>query len=98
MTKQKITQAPGGGKKIKLLQFNESICTSKRNFYVTSVIRLASLLDKVLRDSWKPLPGQQGQNQQEAPGSGALSSRKDRLPPRAGGKVGTPEGDGGNLL
>ena len=46
-----------GKKKIKLLQFNESICTSKRNFYVTSVIRLASLVDKTLRDSWKPLPG-----------------------------------------
>ena len=74
--KTKNNPSPWRGKKIKLLQFNESICTSKRNFYVTSVIRLASLLDKVLRDSSKPLPGQQGPNQQEAPGSGALSSKK----------------------
>lgn len=42
-------------KKFKLLQFYDSICKSKRGFYVTLVTHLASLLGKMLVGSWKAL-------------------------------------------
>lgn len=71
--KKKIP-APQKKKKFKLLQFYDSICKSKRGFYITLVTHLASLLGKMLVGSWKALLWSARSGNQEAIGHRVVSA------------------------